>query len=98
MAIDWATYKVKYKSTQTIYQQQIYCQVNENEFNYTLNPSSTTISGSVRDFVTGSDFAPYVTTVGLYNDASELIAVAKLAQPFRMPANTDVTFVVRYDF
>jgi len=97
MPLTYSPYNVKFRSTQTIYQQQIICQVDENEFNYTLNPSAT--SGSdYHDFVTGSDFAPYVTTVGLYNETNELLAVAKLAQPFRMPQNTDVTFVVRWDY
>ena len=95
----YSPYNVKFKSTQTIYQQEITCQVNENEFNMTLNPSVTTDrSGSLRNFATGSDFQPYVTTVGLYNESNELIVVGKLAQPFRLPSNTDVTFVVRYDF
>ena len=119
MPQSYTPYKVKFKSTQTIYQQQITCQVDENEFNYTQNPSalkddtvsfySSSLDGStflvrtgsagvVKDFVTGSDFAPYVTTIGLYNEANELLAVAKLAQPFRMPHNSDVNFVVRYDF
>lgn len=98
MALPYVPYNVKFKSTQTIYQQQVICQVNENEYNYTLNPSAClNASGSVRDFVTGSDFAPYVTSIGLYNETNELLMVAKLAQPFRMPSNTDVNFVIRYD-
>lgn len=130
MGLPWSTYKVKFKSTQTIYSQQVSCHVDENEFNMTTNPSaiSSSYSGSTNFFsasvavgsntyydsssikytyvtdgqlnanITGSDFAPYVTTIGLYNETSELIAVAKLAQPFRMPSNTDVNFIIRYDF
>jgi hypothetical protein len=99
MSVPFSPYNIKFKSTQTIYQQEITCQVNENEFNLTLNPSATSDrSGSLRDFATGSDFQPYVTTVGLYNESNELLVVGKLAQPFRLPSNTDVTFVIRYDF
>ena len=132
MALAYTPYNVKFKSTQTIYQQQIICQVDENDFNYTLNPSAlkadnltyysypsgsftgsfsslpnpsgsgymitkTGSKGDVLDFVTGSDFQPYVTTIGLYNETNELLLVAKLAQPFRMPSNTDVNFIIRYD-
>ena len=92
-------FSVQMKSESTIYQTQIRCHVNENEYNLSLNPtlmvSSTT--GQMRDNVTGSYFQPYVTTIGLYNEANELLVVAKLAKPFPMPANTDVTFIVRYD-
>jgi hypothetical protein len=99
MPVQFSPYNIKFKSTQTIYQQEITCQVNENEFNLTQNPSVTSDrSGSLRDFATGSDFQPYVTTVGLYNESNELLVVGKLAQPFRLPSNTDVTFVIRYDF
>lgn len=99
MPLTYSPYKTKFKATNTIYQQQIKCHVSENEFNYTQNPTATTGSnGDVRDFITGSDFNPYVTTVGLYNESNELLVVGKLAQPFRMPSNTDVNFIIRYDF
>lgn len=55
------------------------------------------IDGTLADNVTGSEFTPYVTTVGLYNDANELLVVAKLATPYPMPKNTDITFVVKWD-
>jgi hypothetical protein len=92
------SYTLSFKSELTLYENQIRCHVNENEFNLTQNPSAVSgSSGSLYDFVTGSDFDPYTTTVGLYNAGNELLAVGKLAQPFRMPSNTDVTFIVKYD-
>lgn len=95
----YTPYKVKFDSTMTVYQQQIRCHVQENEFNYTLNPTAMKdSSGSLADNVTGSAFTPYVTTIGLYNEANELLIVAKLARPFPIPQNTDVTFIVKYDF
>jgi len=91
-------YTLSFKSELTLYENQIRCHVSENEFNLTQNPSAVTgSSGSLYDYVTGSDFDPYTTTIGLYNASSELLAVGKLAQPFRMPSNTDVTFIVKYD-
>ena len=63
--------------------------------------SSYTLTGSldstVKDFATGSFFQPYVTTIGLYNDENELLMVAKLAKPIVLSADTDMTFIVRYD-
>jgi hypothetical protein len=53
--------------------------------------------GVLIDFATGSDFAPYVTTVGLYNDSQELLGVAKMAAPIPMSSNTDMTFLIKWD-
>jgi len=54
-------------------------------------------SGLMKSTLTGSSFTPYATTVGLYNDKDELLVVGKLATPYPIPSNTDITFVVRYD-
>jgi hypothetical protein len=47
--------------------------------------------------VTGSYFSPYVTTVGLYDEAQNLLAVGKLAQPLPTSATTDTTILVNID-
>lgn len=89
---------LSFKNEYIIYEQEVRCKVGENDFNMTLNPTiSTDNSGSLRDFATGSNFSPYVTTVGLYNNRSELLAVAKLAQPIPLSSTTDTVFVVKYD-
>ena len=54
-------------------------------------------SGVLTDNITGSDFQPYITTVGLYNDQQDLIAIGKLAKPLRKPADTELTIKVRLD-
>jgi hypothetical protein len=48
-------------------------------------------------FVTHSDFAPYVTKVGLYNDFDELLAVGQLSAPIKNDKNLSLGFVVRFD-
>jgi hypothetical protein len=94
----YGDYDVKFKNEHIIYENTVKCTVRESEFNYTHNPSiSTDTSGSLRDFATGSGFTPYVTTVGLYNDSQELLAVAKMAQPIPLSTNTDTTFLINYD-
>ena len=55
------------------------------------------VDGYRHDNVTGSAFQPYITTVGLYNDANELIAVGKMGQPVPKSANTEMTFVIKLD-
>ena len=92
-------YTLSFTSEITVYQNEVRCLVNENDFNYTLNPSANNsgTSGSYIDAVTGSDFHPYFTTVGLYNDADELLLVGKMSRPYPVPPNTDMTIVVRWD-
>lgn len=53
--------------------------------------------GTIIDNLTGSAFNPYVTTVGLYNEFNDLLVVGKLATPYPIPENTDITFIVRWD-
>ena len=40
----------------------------------------------------------YITTVGLYNDANELLAVAKLSEPLKKTPDTEFTIRVRLDY
>lgn len=90
--------EVNWKSNQPIYTYNVHCKVKDSEMNSTLNPSA--LSGSYGDLhtnVAGGTFAPYVSTVGLYNDANELVAVAKMGQPVPKALNTDMTFVVKID-
>jgi|MDTG01.3.fsa_nt_gb hypothetical protein len=89
---------VHWKSNLPIYTYNVHCTVKESELNYSFNPSSITGSdNTVRDNITGSEFRPYITTVGLYNEADELIAVAKTNRPIPKSENVDMTFVVKID-
>jgi len=99
----------QWKSSLTIFETQYKCTIRANEFNYSLNPSLIStplrgqdgilLSGSSQysDFVTGSNFSPYVTTVGLYNEAQDLIAVGKLSQPLPTSQTTDTTILINLD-
>jgi hypothetical protein len=61
------------------------------------NISASISNGYLNDNVTGSAFQPYITSVGLYNDANELIAVGKMSRPVPKSANTDMTIIVKID-
>lgn len=86
-----------WKSSHPIYTYNYHCTIKENEFNFTQHPSAKDTSGSLLDNVKGDEFQPYFTTVGLYNDVNELIAVAKMAQPVPVSDNTEMTVVVKLD-
>jgi hypothetical protein len=89
-----------FESTITIYETQYKCNIRENEFNFSQNPtliSGSSNSGTLNNFATGSYFNPYVTTVGLYNNNKELIAVAKLSQPLPLSSVTDTNIIINLD-
>lgn len=90
--------KLRWKSNQPIYTYNVHCKVKDSEMNFTYNTSAVTGSdGVIASNVTGSAFSPYITTIGLYNDANQLIAVAKTGRPVPKPLNTDMTLVVKID-
>jgi hypothetical protein len=89
-----------FESTVTIYETQYKCTIRENEFNFSNNQtqiSGSTNSGILYDFATGSFFTPYATTVGLYDNSYNLLAVAKLAQPLPLSAVTDTSILINLD-
>ena len=53
------------------------------------------LSGSVDS--TGSFLTPFITTIGLYDDNCDLVAVAKLPQPIKSEPDIPVNFIVRFD-
>jgi hypothetical protein len=89
-----------FQNEHIIYENEVKCTVKESEFNLSYNPTLVTgsyASGSLRGFATSASFAPYVTTIGLYNDDNELLMVAKLGKPIALSSDTDMTFIVKYD-
>jgi hypothetical protein len=88
-----------FQSSRTIFETQYKCTIKPDEFNYSLNPSiiSGSTDGTPYNFVTGSYFTPYITTIGLYNENQELLAVAKLAQPLPTSRTTDTTVIINLD-
>jgi hypothetical protein len=87
-----------YKSTKTIYELNVLAKLDAGDFNMSLNHTLTNDDDvTYRNFVSGSDFAPYITTIGLYDDAGQLLAIGKLAQPIRKRNDVDMNFVIRVD-
>lgn len=97
--INSANATCSFSSSFTLFETQYKCTVDTSEFNFSLNPSliSGSTDGTVYDFATGSYFNPYITTVGLYNEAQELIAVGKLSKPLPSNNTTDLTVLINID-
>ena len=77
----------------------IFVRPRSSQFNYSQNPSF--ISGSTGEVLYSSFInnpQVYITTVGLYNDASELLAVAKLSRPLLKDFTKEALVRVKLDF
>jgi hypothetical protein len=131
-------FTLNFRSTKTIFENEVFISVLESEFNYSQNPSSvyedggriyTTIiqrpgSTKIGDLVTssyydagikwvkpqflqyeasssldqtGSFLAPYITTIALYDNELNIVAVAKLPQPIKSLPDYPVNFIIRFD-
>jgi len=87
-----------FSSSYIINETQYKCTIRESEYNLTLNPSTISGSdGSPYGYVTESYFSPYITTVGLYDDQQNLLAIGKLAQPLPSSPTTDTTILISLD-
>ena len=62
-----------------------------------INVNGYNIGTELIGEATHSDFATYVTEIGLYDDNNELLAVGKLAKPIKNDKELALTFVVRFD-
>jgi hypothetical protein len=129
-------FRIEYNSTQTIYENEIFISVLENEFNFSqnrtalidadyetgslithgqysysphysqsytnlrsakVNPlfSEYDVSSSIDP--TGSYLAPFITTIGLYDNELNMVAVAKLARPMKSLPDYPLNFIIRFD-
>ena len=118
-------FTLNYRSTKTIYENEIFLSVLENEFNVSQNPSAVDFNGTdfgkiklhnIKSSIvnnkfggfgdyefsssvdpTGSYLAPYITTIGLYDNELNMVAIAKLPQPIKSLPDYPVNFIIRFD-
>jgi hypothetical protein len=86
-------------SQETISSDFVFVRPRSSEFNYSENPSF--ISGSTGEVIYPlfiNSPTTYITTVGLYNDTNELLAVAKLSKPLQKDFTKEALIRVKLDF
>jgi len=89
---------IQFNNTTELNSTIYFCRANHNEFNYSSNPTYLEDSQIVvKQYSTSSPVA-YITTVGLYDDKDQLVAVAKLSEPLRKDPSTELTVRVRLDY
>lgn len=91
-------FTASYKSTKTIHELSALVRIDAGEFNLSTNVTLTKDDNyTYQSFVTGSNFTPYITTIGLYNANGQLLAIGKLAQPIKKRDDVDLNFLIRLD-
>ncbi len=85
-------------SQETISSDYIFVRIKNQDYNYTTNPSFITGSGTLiySNFINSPQTFP--TTVGLYNDNNELLAVAKMSKPLTKDFTKEALIRVKLDF
>jgi len=69
------------------------------EYNFSNNPSYVTGSnGKLNQQTFVGDSKSYITTVGLYNNDNELLAIAKLSKPLLKSFSNEILIKVKLDF
>ena len=87
------------ESEEVITSNYVFIRARNAEFNYSQNPTfidSTTGGVRYTDFITAPQ--TFITTVGLYNDNGDLLAVAKLSKPLKKDFTKEALIRVKLDF
>ena len=94
---------IQFNNTTELNSTVYFCRAKHNEFNFSANP--TYLTGSkirVKEIPGTSEVSnlprSYVTTVGLYSQDNQLLAVAKLSEPLRKDPTNELTLRVRLDY
>jgi hypothetical protein len=87
------------RNSEKITSTHYFVRIKNAEYNFSNNPSYVTGSvGQLAQSTFVGDPKTYVTTVGLYNDSQELLAVAKLSQPLLKSFQREALIRVKLDF
>ena len=88
----------KLSSQETISSNFVFARARNSEFNYSTNPPILTGSGELRHDVLIDSPETYITTVGLYNDNQDLLAVAKLSRPLLKNSTKEALVRIKLDY
>jgi hypothetical protein len=86
------------RRTENISTQHFFVRATNREFNYSNNPTYVKTDGTFVETTFKTDPYTYITTIGLLNDANELIAVAKTSQPIPKSFDKEVLIKVKLSF
>ena len=91
--------KFQARREEVITSQHYFVRAGNQEFNFSSNPTFSTASdGSFTIPTYFKNPKSFITQVGLYNDANELLAVAKLSKPLLKSFSREALIKVKLDF
>lgn len=86
------------RSEETITSNYVFVRARNAEFNYTTNPSNIDANGELTYDIMVNTPQSYITTVGLYNDSNDLVAVAKLSRPLLKDFTKEALLRIKLNF
>ena len=86
------------QSQETVSSRYFFTRVKNSDFNYTTNPSIIDNNGNLLYTTLINNPQTYITTVGMYNDNNELLAVAKLSRPLVKDFTKEALIRVKLDY
>ena len=89
---------LRLQSEETITSNFVFVRARNAELNYSTNPSLITGSGELRHNVMINSPQAFITTVGLYNDNNDLLAVAKLSRPLLKDFTKETLVRIKLDY
>jgi hypothetical protein len=86
------------QSAENVSAHYFFTRVKNQDFNYTTNPSIIDANGNLIYTTLINNPQTFITTVGLYNDSNELLAVAKLSKPLVKDFTKEALVKVKLDY
>ena len=87
------------RSTEQVHSRTYFCRIPNYKYNYSSNPSFTTGSqGQLKHPTMVGNPSVYITTVGLYDNTNELVAVARLSKPLLKSFEREALIRVRLEY
>lgn len=101
-SVDTNNTSITFQNITTINSTLVFCEASADEFNYSSNPTFTDDDGRIVVIDPGAENTQpsftFITTIGLYDAADNLLAVAKLSRPVEKNAEKKLSFRVRLDY
>ena len=85
-------------SEEKVTSQYYFIRTKNNEYNYTTNPSFVDTNGVLNFDSMIDNPTVYITTIGLFNNAGDMVAVAKLSQPITKDFTKEALIRVKLDY
>ena len=90
---------LEFKNIYVMQEHEYMCSIGKEEFNASTNVSvlSDIATKTLKTFTSSPEWNPYITTIGLYDQDNNLLAIGKLGQAIKKSEKYDTSFIIRFD-